>query len=232
MFSDYQYAYVIGAFFIGLPIAGLLFYYRPDVRREMLTAGILLGITGVLSEHWFLRDYWHPEEMNTLRIFLGDFSYGFFLGSIGSVIYETLLRKHFMKRRIRTHHWTYFLLPMVTITLLILDLPVRFFGINSIYSATVSLFVLATIIIYFRKDLFWDSILSGLLFGLITFFGYLMFIALYPGVISAWWELSNISGVLIKGVPLEELIFACGAGMAVGPAYEFFTGLQFQKQKR
>ncbi len=38
------------------------------------------------------------------------------------------------------------------------------------------------------------------------------------------WLLPNLSGVLVAGIPVEELLWAFGVGMVAGPFYEFFTG--------
>src|SRR3989338_5460990 len=95
MSGDYQYAYVIGDFIVGFPIFALIFYLRKDLRREMLVAGLLLGILSLITEYWYLKDYWHPENGVRWRISLGDFFYGFFFGGIASVVYEALFKKHF-----------------------------------------------------------------------------------------------------------------------------------------
>jgi hypothetical protein len=83
--------------------------------------------------------------------------------------------------------------------------------------------------VYFRRDLLVDALMSGLLVGLITLVGYIIFSALFPGIVHAWWKLSNLSGVFIFGIPGEELLWAFGLGMVAGPLYEFFMGLRFRK---
>ena len=84
-------------------------------------------------------------------------------------------------------------------------------------------------ILYFRHDLLVDSLMSGLLVGAIMFFGYLIFLTIFPEAIHQWWILQNISGILILGVPIEELLWAFGWGMVGGPMYEFFAVLKFRK---
>lgn len=86
--------------------------------------------------------------------------------------------------------------------------------------------------IYFRNDLFWDSLISGLLLGLFALVSYLIFLALFPQAIQKWWLLHNISGVLVWGIPIEEIMWAFGWGMVAGPVYEFFRGLRFQNMTR
>lgn len=82
---------------------------------------------------------------------------------------------------------------------------------------------------YFRRDLAVDSIVSGLLTGGIILGGYVIFLFLFPEAIHRWWMLSNISGIFVLGIPVEELLWALGLGMVSGPLWEFFAGLSFRK---
>ncbi len=80
--------------------------------------------------------------------------------------------------------------------------------------------------LFFRSDLWLDSLLSGFLTGTIMFFGYLIFLKLFPGIIQKWWLIKNVSGVFIANIPIEELFWGFGLGMMVGPLYEFFKGIK------
>jgi len=227
--EGYSYAYVLGDFIIGLPVFAVLYYYRKDLRREMIIAGLLLGVVSMLTEHWYLLDYWHPEDGVRWRISLGDLFYGFFFGGIASVIYEAVTDRHFLKRPDHTRHWSLFLFPVLLLGAVLFIAPLHF-GMNSIYTSAVAGAIIASIFLVFRGDLFWDAIISSILFGLITLVGYIVYIAVFPGIIEAWWNMDRLSGVYIFGVPLEELVFAFGMGVVVGPAYEFFAGLRFKKR--
>jgi hypothetical protein len=236
MFSNYHYAYLIGDLIIGLPVWILFFYYRKDLRREMIIAGILLGLISVFSEPWYSKDYWHPENLDLIRRGLGDFFYGFFPGGVACVIYEGVFRKYIAKRKNLQHKWWWFLLPLLLIGGLIFDIPTHF-GMNSMHTTAIALLLITAIIVYFRRDLLWDSIFSGILFLSLSFAGYLVFFSLYPGIINEWWLLkwqsvnAGPSGVLIVGIPMEELLFAFTLGLAMGPMYEFLIGAKFTKKK-
>jgi hypothetical protein len=74
-----------------------------------------------------------------------------------------------------------------------------------------------------------DALFSGLFVGGLMFIFYLVFGTLFDGIIQKWWLLKNISGILIFGAPLEELMWGFGWGFVAGPAYEFINGLRFKK---
>lgn len=229
MFS-YQYAYLVSATLLLFPIWLLLFLHRKDLRQELLLVSIVIGIIGPISELWYLQDYWRPETFNGWTIGVEDFLFGFFIGGIGSVIYEELFGKHFTKRLDRTHHWRWFLIPIVILFLLGLNIPFLYFDINSIYASIIALLVTAAVMMYFRTDLWGDLFMSGVLVGLIMSVNYLIFLKIFPEAIHRWWELENISGILVMGIPLEELLWAFSWGMVGGPIYEFFTGRKFSRR--
>ena len=83
--------------------------------------------------------------------------------------------------------------------------------------------------LFFRHDLLKDALLSGLLVGGLMFVFYLLFSLIFDGIINEWWMLKNISGIIIYGAPLEELMWGFGWGFVADPAYEFINGLRFRK---
>ena len=225
----YQFAYLIGNLLILFPIWLLLFVRRKDLHKEMFIVSLLVGIVGPISELWYLKDYWRPETFMGWPIGIEDFLFGFFIGGISSVIYEELIGKKHSNRLNRTHHWSLFLIPVVGILLFVFNVLFFYFQINSIYASIITFFLLALIILYFRRDLIIDSLMSGFLTGFVMLGSYLIFLSLFPEAIQRWWLLDNISRILVYGIPIEELMWAFGWGMIGGPAYEFFTGLNFNK---
>lgn len=220
---DYKYAYLLGNLFLLLPVWAVLFWLRPDKRKEMLIVSLLTGFAGPLSELWYLQDYWNPETFNGWPIGFEDYLFGFGIGGIASVAYEVFSRRYYMRKKDHRYKWLSFLLP-VSIAFLALFNVLFFSGINSIYASIIAFLAVAAVFIFFRPDLARDALLSGLVMGLLMFLGYMFFLAVFPEAIERFWQLKNLSGVLVRGVPIEELLWAFGLGMIMGPAYEFFTG--------
>ena len=102
-------------------------------------------------------------------------------------------------------------------------------GFNSIYVSILGFLIIGASVIFFRHDLLKDALFSGLLVGGIMFLFYLIFGVVFDGLVQKWWLLKNISGILVFGAPLEELMWGFGWGFVAGPAYEFINGLRFKK---
>lgn len=56
---------------------------------------------------------------------------------------------------------------------------------------------------------------------------FVYFLALYPDFIERYYNLPNISGIRLLGVPIEELMFAASGGAVWSVAYEYFQGYRF-----
>ncbi len=91
---------------------------------------------------------------------------------------------------------------------------------NPIYSATIAMLVGAVAAMLCRPDLTRQILIGGLLFlGLYTLFFGAMILS-YPGMVTEVWNLQVISGILVLGIPLEELLFAFTFGMLWSSMYE------------
>lgn len=227
----YQYAYLIGDLAIGFPVWLLLFLLRRDLQHKMLVFGLMGAIAGPISEFFYLKDYWHPLTFNGWPIGIEDVLFGFFAGGIGSVMYEEIFAKHFIKRHKRTEHWIFFIFPLIAVLLFSFDKIFPAWRINSIYASAIAFFATAAIIIYKRKDLFIDAFISGIFAGLFFFCGYLLLLNIFPHIFEKMWLLKNISGIRIATIPMEELLWAFTFGLMAGPLYEFYAGLVFQKEQ-
>lgn len=225
----YQFTYLFADMVIGFPIWALFFWKRPDLRHKMLVFGFLGALAGPLSEVWYLKDYWHPLTITGTPIGIEDVLFGFFAGGIGSVLYEELFAKHFAKRHKRSHHWIFFVFPLAVISLYWFNHFFPGLAINSIYASAIAFGITTLIILYKRKDLFIDAVLSGVMAGAIFFFGYLFLLTVFPQIFEKMWLLKNISGITFGKIPMEELLWAFTYGLMAGPIYECYAGLTFRK---
>ena len=221
-----QYAYLIGnAFFLIVWL--ILFMLRKDLRKEMLLMSVLIAPLGPLSELFYLRDYWQPQIFTGWVIGIEDLLFAFSIGGIAGVAYEVFFGKRYAKRHL--HKRSYFMLGIVVFGVLWMIFGNLVLGFNSIYVSTAGFLLIGLAMLVVRHDLLRDALISGLLVGVLMFIFYLLFIPLHTGIIQEWWLLDNLSGVLIFGVPLEELMWGFGWGFVAGPVYEFINGLRLKR---
>ena len=220
MLDEYRYAYLVGTLIWGVFWLAL-FYWRKDLRTEMLTVGTGIGIIALFWAPSFFYEYWNPQYIGSFHI--EDFLYGFFAGGIVSVIYEEVYGKRFSKKKDHHHAWWLFLAAVIFASAITFQ-ALHFNGMSSIYAALFAFAIAGVSICVFRRDLIQDAIVSGVLFVVVTYVLYLIYLSIYPNIIAAWWNVDHLSGVFISGVPLEELLWAFGMGMAGGPIYEFVSG--------
>lgn len=211
------------AYFIGSLIFGIIwiifFLMRPDLRREMLSLSIIAGVFGPVSEHFYLSDYWQPEYLFSANLRIEDFVAGFFLGGISAVGYEVLWRK---RHKCACDVRTTWMLPVIALFgLFLMIFLFHVVGWNSIYASIFSFAVVAVAMLALRPSLIPVALGSGLVLAVVMFVFYLIYQRMYPGIIEHWWRLENISGILLLGVPIEELLWGFSWGLIGGSIYEF-----------
>ena len=203
----------------------LIWLVKPKLRKEMFWVSIFTAPFG-LTEHLFVPEYWSPPSLFNLASRTGfdieSFIFSFAIGGIGAIMYEALLRvnhqeisKHERHRKKHRLHLLALASPVIVF------LPLQLFTkLNPIYSASIAMFVGGIAAIFCRPDLKRKVWIGGLSFLALYFGFFLLFNLGYPGLVQEVWNLSAISGVLLLGVPLEELIFAFTFGMLWSSIYE------------
>ena len=221
------YAYLVAC--IGSTLIWLAFWFRAGTpnRSVILLVSALTALTG-LAEPLFIPDYWNPPTLFDLGQRTGfdieSFVFSFSAGGNATAIYGALRAKRHGRMdaaernssRGRYHRLTLAVFPLVFIGLAVTT------NLNAIYIAIVAACAgfLATCLC--RPDLMQLIIASGLLFTGLYFVFFLAFNAAYSGYLSQVWKLSALSGVIIAGVPLEEVLFALSYGLIVACFAEHF----------
>lgn len=222
----YPYLY-LKAVLVGVVVWAVLFSIKKSQRKEMLAMGLIGAMLVPLQELWYTQDYWHPEYIGNWP-WIEDMLFGFFALGVSAVIYESLPFKHLKEiKKYRGH-------PLVFVSLVLLGglgmvLLVPFM--NSIYAASLAFFAAWAIILMVRRDLFVPSIISGLLVMGLSILTYRLLFIKAPNLINAWWELENISGFLVAGIPVEELLWFFTMGLFGGSLYELWKGIGFVKNQ-
>lgn len=181
----------------------------------------LLGFT----EPFFVPAYWSPPSLFDLAHRIGfdieSFLFSFAIGGIVVVIYEWLFKaghiefsvKERMHPRHRRHFWALLSAPAIFFALFLTPF-------NPIYDAFIALIAGGLFTWYCRPDLKKKMIASAFLFLGLYFLYFLALIAVYPGYVERAWNIPAISGILMIGIPLEELLFAFGLGFMWSSVYE------------
>src|SRR3989338_1449230 len=214
---------IFSLLFFGIWI--VIFIAMPRVRREMFFVSLFTMPLG-LTEPLFVPEYWNPPSLFNLAATTGfdieSLIFCFAIGGIGAVLYEAIFKGRYLKmskheRRTKKHKFHIFVL----LSPIIIFLPLQLFAnLNPIYSASISMFIGSIAAIFCRPDLKKKIIIGGILFLGLYFLFFLSFNIIYPYAIEKFWNLSAISGVLILGIPIEELLFAFTFGMLWASYYE------------
>ena len=217
-----QYAYFIGCL-IFLVVWLLFFVLRKDLRKEMIF-GSLLAMPFGLSESLWVPEYWNPPSLFNLisnyGVGIESFLFCFICGGTAAVIYEIIFKKKIVK--IRLQH-KYLFGPYISVVLIFL-FSEFFFPESTIYNAIVALLIGAIIIAIKRKDLIGQIIFGGIFFAIVYFFLFFIFTKIYPDYVNYVYNLENMIGVIILGVPLEEILVSFSAGAIWSCFYEYIKG--------
>ncbi len=226
---DMQYAWFIWSVLL-VGVWGVIYLAldTKDKKRETLIVGLWTALTG-LTEPLFVPAYWNPPSLFDLATRTGfdleSIIFSFGTGGIAVILYEWIFRTAHRKipvsahnaARHRYHVPILFTTPAVLLALLLMT------DINPIYSAILALIAGGLATWYCRPDLKKKMFASAALFLGLYFAYFWTLIALFPGYVERVWNMQAISGILLLGIPIEELAFAWSFGFLWSSVYEHFT---------
>lgn len=221
-----QYIWIIWS--LGLAITWAVIYFvlkNKETRREMLAVSLWTTLLG-LTEPLFVPEYWSPPSLFDMARRTGfdieSLIFAFSVGGIAYAFYRAIFRADYEKApratRQETRHRYHFAAVVSTPILFLILLSVT--RLNPIYDAIIALMSGGIFSLYCRPDLWRKMIVSAFLFLGIYFIYFVALVAAYPGYVREAWNLKAISGILIFGVPLEELLFAFSFGFIWSGIYE------------
>ncbi|MFA4975217.1 MAG: lycopene cyclase domain-containing protein [Candidatus Paceibacterota bacterium] len=221
-----QYIWLIWSLI--LIVIWLIIYLSLDSRekkREMLIVSLWTSLLG-LTEPLFVPAYWAPPSLFNLALRTGfdieSLIFSFGIGGIAVIFYEQIFHRNYVvmstmeqhSSRHKFHLWTILSAPIILIILLATT------NLNPLHSAIIAMTIGGLATWYCRPDLKNKMITSAFIFLIIYFFYFLTLIAISPGYVEQVWNLKAISGILILGIPLEELLFALSFGFIWSSIYE------------
>jgi hypothetical protein len=204
-----------------------LFILVPRSRAAMFWTGLLFVPAGPLSEYWQLKDYWHPIYLINLgtegwRFGLEDCLLAFTFAGISAGIFEILVQRKSFERLPRFSFKTaLFMLVFYVLALCLMALFTSVLHFNSIYGMMFSgYFSFLFLMFYGKWKMFPVILLNAIIISVIFWLCYIVyFIPIFPSIITAWWELEAISGIMLFGVPLEEPLAAFASALMLGPIF-------------
>lgn len=228
---DTIYAYLIlcGMYFL---VWLVFFFLRKDLRFELLSISIFTMPLG-FTEWIYWTDYYRPEWLFPIfsRVGVEDLLWAGVVSGIGAVAYEVIARRREYHVRALKPGWMRdtWLLVIPVVGVLILYYGSQSLGINLMSISIAGVLVAVSLLIFWRKDLLQDAIVTGAFMVALTFTIYQVWLLLYPNIFSDFWHIENISGILFWGVPIEELLFLFAWGALIGPVYESIAGLKIRR---
>ncbi|MEO7530113.1 MAG: lycopene cyclase domain-containing protein [Sediminibacterium sp.] len=219
-----QYAFLIWSLIL-LLLWFTVFIFNKPFRKEMLLVSLYTILLG-LTEPLFVPEYWNPPVLFNLAQRTGfdleSLIFSFAIGGIGSVLYKIVFKSEndpfeSVDRNHQKHKLHFYSLFTPVFVFLLLALLTN---LNHIYCGIVALISGAVAALFCRPDLKTKIWVGGILFLLLYFVYFELLAVAYPGYVMAVWNFASISGILILGVPLEELLFGFAFGMFWSSVYE------------
>ncbi len=223
--SPYAYLALGAALFA---VWALLYAVKAGARREMarISAGtMVLGLT----EPLFVPAYWNPPTLFDLARRTGfdleSLLFSFAIGGIVFTAYDVIVRTGPLasiagERGHPRHRYHLVAVGSVPAAFVLL---VAATALNPIYAAAIALVWGFAATWYCRPDLGPKMLVSGWLFLGVYFLVFALFDRTFPGYVESVWNLPAISGIMVLGVPAEELMFAFTFGLYWSSVYEHFT---------
>ncbi len=210
----------------------VIFLVRPDLR-PVIGIMALCSIPFGFTEFLFYPSYWEPKFLFDLadRIGFGieDIIWVMGLGAFTSTAYaafsrsgyeavEALNARRFM-RRVAAILGVVFLLVVI----------VAILGVPMIYGSVAIMVGVTMFMCWRRPDLVRPTLLGGL-FATGVYCGLsFIFMLILPGVFELAWNLERFSNLYLLGIPLEEILYALGAGLAATAFYPYVSAQRFRR---
>ena len=219
--DQYRYAYLIGGCLI---LAAWIVTYRrrADLRREMVVMG-LLGVLYAVPHEYLIwtRDWWHPPTVTGTRIGIEDVIYAFGNSGMLAVVAALVLRQR-ADRVERVPSPAVRVFPYA-INALVPPLLVLA-GLHSFLASAAGAAIAVGLMVRLRPDLAGVAAASAGIGALVVMPVYWTLVALFPGLVGAIWDLRHLSGIIVLGIPIEDLIWYAYTAAFCGTYFKFAAG--------
>lgn len=205
----------------------LLFQLIPKAqRKEMILWSLPTIVLGYFVEQMHLTDWWQPIFLFDTAIKLEDVLLGFSVGGIVYVLYWLYCRRLRMNPQLSI----LLIVKGVAVTGSIVTLFVLFYVLHmhSFWASIISLAIPIAIVGLYNGRLLVPIVLTSITLTAAAFLGYQLSIYLNPQFVAETYLLSKLSGILVLGIPAEELVWFFFAAMG-GAAFLSIIGAYSRK---
>ena len=224
-----QYAWLLWSLLlVGLWIGVYFALKSREERKEMFIVSAWTSLLG-LTEPLFVPEYWSPPSLfNLAKQFGFDLEspiFAFAAGGIVFVLYQLIFHKRHQQMPKISRHASRHRFHYVVVLLVPVSIVGLLFGtnLNPIYDFINAGIVGGLAAWYCRPDLGKKMLISAGLFLVLYYIYFLTLVAAFPGYVEDVWNIKALSGILITGIPLEELLFAIALGFYWSSVYEHLT---------
>ena len=207
----YHYVWLIWSCAFLAPWIFLYLFCNPQLKVHMWWASLYMALFA-FTEPLFVPEYWNPPSLFDLAQKTGfdieSYIFSFAIGGIGAVLYTSLMHKRLEPIEIDGRHTGRHRWHWLALTTPFISFPILYFmPWNAIYAGITAMLLESIATVLCRPDLKANVLGGGILFFALyaTFLLGLKLSA--PGYIEQVWNFKKLSGVVIYGIPLEELLF-------------------------
>jgi hypothetical protein len=228
---NYHYSYLVGVLIFWA--AWILCSIFGKQYRSQIRWGTLIATPMALTSILFVPQYWTPPSLFNLdqkiRVGIEDFLWAAAVGGIASVVGELLLKEGLatMRSQARKRHYA----PFVVIAVIFIAVEL-WHPHKTMYNTIIAFAAGALVIAFLRSDLVPLMLISALSFTALYFFLFLCLLFLYPDFIHRFYNIPNLLGIYLLGVPIEELLFAATGGAIWSVAYEYVQGYRLSPESQ
>jgi len=221
----YSYAYIImTTVFIVIWI--ILFILLHRSRPAILWTSLMLGMAGPVGEYWLISSYWRPIYLvhvtyRSWTFGLEDFLITFAIAGISAGVFENIALKYgFAELPRLTGKILLRIFTFCVVGFFLMVLLSSVFRVTPIHALFLAVIIPTVLALYGRWKTLRLIIPIAVIFGFLFWLFYILFMfPLFPGLIQTLWNLDATFGIMLLGVPLEEMLWAFITALFAGPIY-------------
>lgn len=202
----------------------IIFVLNKTGRKQMLYISIATMFLGFFVQEMHFVDWWQPHFLFDTFIKIEDIFFGFGAGGVISGIYSIL--KSYSRNNRSAVLSKHSKIVLIIVFLFSLFGLFYIFNVHSFTSSIIALSLPLVVLAYKNMRLLPVMFLSAGIFTAFAFLGYVLAIHINPNFVIDTYLLEHLSGILIVGIPIEELLWFFFAGLGVPAVQELFFDIK------